>query len=184
MFPRTADQEFGIQMQVHQNKELAQILHSHAQNRKLKSIKLKPGHEYTIEIRPIGRKSTEGFRLLSKHDRKCQLDYELHDNSIFKIYSKANCRYECAISLAYGICHCTPWDFLHGEQNSTAEICDVFGRKCFQIAFNNITKNGNECKHCVRECDMMEFETSILGEKYLSSEKNPYINYEYVICTI
>ena len=178
MYPRTLEQEFEIQLQIHQNKELAQILRADAQGVRLRSISLKPGYEYKMEIKPLGRRSTEDFKRLSKHDRDCQKDNELNENSLFKIYSKANCRYECETSLAYEICHCIPWDFLHAAQNSTPEICDVFGRKCFQTAVNNITKNGNECKHCIRECDKMEFELKVLSAKDLSSMEIPYIKYE------
>ena len=178
MYPRTLEQEFDIQLQIHQNKEFARILRADDEGASLRSISLKPGYEYNLEINPLARQSTKDFKLLSKKDRDCQLDYELNENSIFKIYSKANCRYECETSLAYGICHCIPWDFLHTAHNSTAEICDVFGRKCFQTAVNNITKNGNACKHCVRECDKMEFELKVLSTKDLSSMENPYIKYE------
>ena len=178
MYPRTLEQEFDIQLQIHQNKEFARILRADDEGASLRSISLKPGYEYNLEINPLARQSTKDFKLLSKKDRDCQLDYELNENSIFKIYSKANCRYECGTSLAYKICHCIPWDFLHIAQYSTAEICDVFGRKCFQTVVNNITKNGNECKHCVRECDKMEFELKVLSTKDLSSMENPYIKYE------
>ena len=181
MFPRTHGDEFEVQLQIHQNKEIAQILNTNDQDRTLKSISLKPGHEYTIEIVPRGRRSTEDFKRLHKHDRKCQLDDEIDENSMFKIYSKANCRYECEVSLAHSICQCIPWDFFPTLHNPKAEVCDVFGRKCFQTAVNNITKDGNSCKHCMDECDRMKFRLRILNENELTSKENLYINYEYFI---
>ena len=179
MFPRTHGDEFEVQLQIHQNKEIAQILNTNDQDLTLKSISLKPGHEYTIEIVPLGQRSTEDFKRLSKWDRKCQLNDELDENSMFKIYSKANCKYECEVSLAYNICQCIPWDFFPKLHNPKAEVCDLFGRKCFQTAVNNITKDGNSCKHCMEECDMMKFKLMILKEKKLSTKENIYINYEY-----
>ena len=83
MFFRTHRKDYGVQLQIHQNKEFAQILHSEDQDEKVKSIGLKPGHEYRLGITPIGQRSTEAFRGLPKSDRKCQLDDELSANSIF-----------------------------------------------------------------------------------------------------
>ena len=178
MYYRTRHKEFGVQLQIHQNKEFAQILYTASQDERKKSISLKPGYEYTIEITPVGQKSTEGLRDLSKFRRKCLLDYEVNENSIFKIYSKANCMYECEVEKAYEVCQCIPWDFFHElKSNGSATECDVFGRTCFQNAINAVTKDKHSCKHCIEECDMMNFYSRILKIKDLTLHGNPYLNY-------
>ena len=113
MYYRTHHKEFVIQFQIHQNKELAEILYSAGQHKRQKSLSLKPGYEYKIEITQVGQRSTEGFRNLPKDKRKCQLENELDENSIFKIYTKANCMYECEVEKAYKKCQCIPWDYFH-----------------------------------------------------------------------
>ena len=175
MFFQTHRKDYGVQLQIHQNKEFAQILHSEDQDEKVKSIGLKPGHEYRLGITPIGQRSTEAFRGLPKSDRKCQLDDELSENSIFKIYSKANCMYECEISKAYEICQCVPWDFF--ERSGEAPECDVFGRTCFHDVIDKVIKEANSCPECIPECDMMRFNIKIISEEKLALEGNPYINY-------
>ena len=83
---------------------------------------------------PIGQRSTKNFKSLSENDRKCKLDDELDENSMFKIYTKANCMYECEIDMAYKACQCIPWDFFHLMINQSDGVakCDAFGRTCFQ----------------------------------------------------
>ena len=76
MIYRTDHKEFGVQLQIHQNKEFAQIWNIKVQDEETKSLTLKPGYEYTIHITPIGQRSTENFKSLSEDDRKCKLDDE------------------------------------------------------------------------------------------------------------
>ena len=178
MFFTTHHRNFDVQLQIHQNKEFAQILHSKAQDERLKSITLIPGHEYKIELTPIGQKSSDNFKLLSKDDRKCQLDDELDKNSTFRIYSKANCMYDCQVSEAYKACQCIPWDFFHFLKNNQAiPECDIFGRTCFQNAINYVSKNDDYCSHCIEDCDMMNFYSRVQSVTDLSTKRNPYINY-------
>ena len=177
MYFGTGHMDFSVQLQIHQNKEFAQILYTGDQDEKVKSVALKPGYEYTIELSPNGQKSTEGFRNLPIEDRKCQLDEELDENSIFKIYTKANCMYECEVTKAYEVCQCIPWDFFHIlKTQGVAPECDVFGRTCFQNAINLVPKE-TDCQHCIDECDMLKFHLKMLSEKNLASEGNPYFKF-------
>ena len=59
MYFGTGHMDFSVQLQIHQNKEFAQILYTGDQDEKVKSVALKPGYEYTIELSPNGQKSTE-----------------------------------------------------------------------------------------------------------------------------
>ena len=115
---------------------------------------------------------------MPKHRRNCQLNDELNENSRFKIYSKANCMYECEVGKAYEFCQCIPWDYFHElKSNGTAPECDVFGRTCFDKAMSTIAKEKMPCEHCIEECDVMNFYTKILSEKNLISDGNPYMIY-------
>ena len=42
---------------------------------------------------------------------------------------------------------------------------------------NNVSKNREDCKHCIGDCDMMQFYLKVLSEKDLTAEKNPYLKY-------
>ena len=48
MIYRTDDKQFGVQLQIHQNKEFAQIWNTKVQDEETKSLTLNPGYEYTI----------------------------------------------------------------------------------------------------------------------------------------
>ena len=146
MYYQTRIKEFRVQLKIHQSKEFAQILYSSTQDQRKMSITLKPGYEYTIEITPVRQESTDGFRDLPIDKRKCKKDDELDKSSIFKIYSKSNCMYECEVENAYKDCQCIPWDFFHElKSNGSAKECDVFGRTCFHNAINNVTKRNTDC---------------------------------------
>ena len=58
MYPRTLEQEFDIQLQIHQNKEFARILRADDECASLRSISLKPGYEYNLTIAEAVRDST------------------------------------------------------------------------------------------------------------------------------
>ena len=83
--------------------------------------------------------STHGFRGLNVEQRKCHLKNEVDKNSIFKIYTKNNCIYECHVKLVKDICKCIPWDFMH--KHIQMPECDVFGRTCFFKSMKNLTQS-------------------------------------------
>ena len=80
MLPRTEHKDFNVQMQIHQNKEIAQILYASNQDFDMKSVSLKPGFEYTIELSPFGQTSTKLFKELPIEKRKCLLENEIPKN--------------------------------------------------------------------------------------------------------
>ena len=138
MIPRTKHRDFNIQLQVNENKRLPQILHSSFQEKTTKSLTLKPGYEYKIEISMDGQIGTNGFQDLPLIQRNCRLNHEINKDSIFKVYSKSNCMYECYVKKAYESCQCVPWDFLHN--NANASECDIFGRTCFYSQMKKLAK--------------------------------------------
>ena len=136
-----------VQLQIHQNKQLARFIYTKATEESLGFILLTPGHEYTITITPLGQRSIQSFRDLPNYRRKCKLEDELEENSIFKIYTMDNCMYECEVAKAYDFCQCIPWDFLHALKSNSSE-CDVFGRTCFYNVIKNVVNFEGKCKLC------------------------------------
>ena len=159
MVPRSGN-DFSIQMQINQDKDLAQILQNDVQELSTGSITLKPGPEYVIEVDAKGQTATKAFRDLSIEERKCKLEHEVDVDSIFRLYSLSNCKYECHVLKAYEICGCRPWDFMH--MNNSAPECDSFGRTCFYRAMKTIKHNSTKsCPQCIDECDKFTFHSKV-----------------------
>ena len=85
MMPRTIHKDFKVQMQVHQGKDFPLILHGSDQDLDQRSITLKPGFEYNIELYPIGQVTTEDFEKMSMIKRGCRLAHETHENATHPI---------------------------------------------------------------------------------------------------
>ena len=176
IMPRIIADYQDVQMQINQFRDIPQILHGNKQATELRSLTLKPGHEYEIEIFPIGQMSTSGFHGLRLDQRHCRLSHEVEEDSIFRIYTQRNCQHECRIKKAYEMCQCIPWDFIF--KNKDYKECDLFGRTCFFHAIESITHaTENLCPHCIDECDNMEYRKKIIRTtplelKYDSTGKN------------
>ena len=180
--PRTKYQDSNIQLQINQIKDVPQILHGNKQDNDLKSISLKPGFEYVIELTPVGQVSASDFQDLSLQQRECRLSHEIMPNSIFKVYTKRNCEYECRTRMALEKCHCMPWDFLHFGNN--APECDLFGRTCFFHMIENMTNHDTKtfCPDCIEECDKIEYKRSIISSKSLELKKKGYNHCNDYLC--
>ena len=101
--------------------------------------------------------------------RKCRFHHEIEEDSIFKVYTHQNCKYECYIKEAEHLCKCIPWDFMH--QNAQAKECDIFGRTCFYNAMENSSKSNNVCKDCLKECDYTTYDGIAIKETEISGFK-------------
>ena len=123
------------------------------------SLTLQAGHEYHIEIFPKGEISADRFKELSLKQRKCHLENEISEDSVFKIYTQQNCKYECIIKMAEELCNCIPWDFIY---NKKSQECDIFGRTCFFNAMEKFSWNSSHvCNHCIGECDHVTYNAFI-----------------------
>ena len=80
-------------MQVNDNDDLPQVLYNQDQDLDTRSLTLKPGFFYEIEVSATGQVPTSGFKELSLETRGCRLRHEVDAGSIFKSYSQKNCRY-------------------------------------------------------------------------------------------
>ena len=146
-----------MQLQIHQSKELPNMIIGNSYDHLSEPITLVRGHEYHIDVFPYGQTSTKEFKSLSKSQRKCNLESETSPNGIFKTYTQKNCKYSCHVRLASEKCGCQPWDFLRHSDEVPIE-CDVFGRSCFFKAMEVMTQAPKElCEHCLDECDYIRF---------------------------
>ena len=98
MIHKTSHRQSGIQMKIHQNKELAQIMYGHDQNFNQRSFYLQFGKEYTIEVSLDGQVSTETFKDLTLDQRRCRLDHEVI-GSKHQHYSRTTCLYDCHVKM-------------------------------------------------------------------------------------
>ena len=193
MMPRTIHKDFKIQMQVHQGKDFPQILYGSDQDLDQRSITLKPGFEYKIELYPVGQITTADFDNMSKEKRGCRLKHETHEKATHSIYTKANCIYDCHVQMAYETCKCVPWDFTNKIAN--AKECDIFGRTCFFNKIAAMTHGSNySCSHCENECEWIRYGRKIIdtpkpigplikSSGLLYSSKNKYCN-DYICVNI
>ena len=156
-----------IQFQIHQSKDLAKMLTGTDFDENSVMIELESRHEYYIDVIPHGQKSTENFKTLSKTQRKCLLEQVVAEDSIFNVYTKNNCKYECHVKLAQEKCGCIPWDFILGNKE---EECDVFGRTCFSNYLKLVSQSPNDkCTHCLNECDYIVFDKKIIKKSTLDT---------------
>ena len=162
MLPRTSHLNFKVQLQIHDGKGFPQILYGIDQDEDQKSISLKPGNEYHIELYPYGQVSTEDVRDISIDKRQCRLSHETFEGASHPTYTKDSCLYDCHVQMAFETCQCVPWDFAHKFKEG--KECDVFGRTCFFNRIENLTHMVEEsCSHCQEECDWIRYRRKIIA---------------------
>ena len=167
MFPRTSHHDFNVQLQVQEGKGFPQILYGVNQDRNQRSISLKPGYEYVIELQPYGKVSTDEVKDMPLDKRKCRLIHETLDGSTHPLYTKDNCLYDCHVQKASEQCQCVPWDFANNIKDS--EECDVFGRTCFFNMIENLTHEIHDfCSHCEEEFDWIRYRRKVIGSESVS----------------
>ena len=143
------------------------MLAGNKQDTETKSIILKPGYEYVIEVSMDGQESTNGFKELSLDQRKCKLNHEIDKSSKFKIYSKSTCKYNCHVTQSYKKCQCIPWDFIHDIDG--ASECDVFGRTCFYHEMEEMAHGeDNVCPQCLEDCDKIVYKTRVVSSENIN----------------
>ena len=157
-----------VQFQIHQQGDLGQVFNEAYFMVDTESIVLKRGHEYFIDVVPVGKRSSDLVKNLDVQDRKCHIEDEVQENSMFKRYSESNCKYECRVDLARQRCQCIPWEYMRQSQFSLEHECDVFGRTCFFEEMKNLTENPtHQCPQCLKACDFTRFRKIITSSKPL-----------------
>ena len=162
------DNDF-VNFQIHQSKDFAKLNPESKINQYISSLKLKANNEYFIDVIPTGQISTSDFKTLNLNQRQCHLENEVFPSSLFKLYTKNNCKYECYVTLAKEECKCIPWDF---ESNmEVSPECDIFGRTCFFKTMEKLAQSPiDKCSHCIKECDYMEYYKVITSEEEMDSD--------------
>ena len=165
-------------LKIHPTNELPQFLPDGWKQKDTESLSLVAGHEYFIEITPIGQSVTSHFKSMKYEDRDCYLSNEKSELSVLKNYSQQNCRYECKVNFATEKCGCIPWDFPLKPKNLTGYECDVFGRTCFFNAIKQfIATEETICLHCKDDCEYMHYHKTQIKEKEINYNNfNPYSN--------
>ena len=162
---RTTDYDQDFLLKFHQSNEIPHFSEEGELRLASTSLKLKSGMEYFVDIIPHVTKTTKAFKKMDIHNRDCKLQHEVEKNSIFKVYTQENCKYECKIKKAEAMCKCIPWDFTH--KNGITPECDIFGRTCFYNAMDYLAKSQSLCNHCMKECDYTIYETILTNGKSL-----------------
>ena len=159
-----------MKFQLHPSTELASIFHGDTFDFSTIAETLEANHEYFYKVTPFGFMASEGMKSLDIHQRNCHTKDELSSSSIFKIYRKKNCEYECRVNFAILKCKCAPWDFIYNHNAREIRECDIFGRTCFYDTIGNITLSNsfNNCDHCIDDCDRIEFKKELIKAKVLS----------------
>ena len=160
----TLDGKYQLLMQVHSSGDLAHITSE--------PIHLESGMEYFIDILPVATRSSEKFKQLDVEDRNCLMEHEVSEDSIFKGYSEANCKYQCWVGLAKETCQCLPWDFIHKNMTPFEQECDVFGRTCFFATMRNLSESSEDlCPTCKKACDYTEYSKILMDNGDLEAVK-------------
>ena len=160
-----------VKIQFHQSEELAQYRKESHFDKSLIPLDLRAGYEYTIDITPIGQVSSEEFEAQSMKNRNCFLKTEGLEDSIFKLYSENNCKYECHVKIAREACKCQPWDYFAKGMERWRE-CDVFGRKCFIQEMETLASSPwNNCPNCKKACKFLKYQREIIEVEAIRSEE-------------
>ena len=175
MLPRTIHRKITLQMQIQEGKDFPNILFGNNQEEVMKSKSLQSGYEYEYELDPYGKLSTEDFKAMSLDNRNCRLDHEIFQKSTHSIYTKANCKYDCHVNLAFETCKCVPWDFVNKIQGG--KECDIFGRTCFFNVLETLAHGFDQnCSHCIEECDSIKYRRTLIKETTLNLVKEEHFD--------
>ena len=107
-----------ISVSLHNPKEPADI-RSH-------SIKIPYGHTTTVYIWPQIRKIDESGKKLTETERNCRLDEDTGELSIYNVYTRAACLFECKMKYSMGRCGCVPWNYPHTIMEQVGYIIHSF----------------------------------------------------------
>ena len=162
----------NLKIQLHPDNEFANMLKTNDYDDSIIPLSLESNHEYFIKVTPYGRRPSENIKNMNIEKRSCRLGNEVTEGSIFKSYTESNCRYECHTKLAFKMCKCAPWDFMH---NSGEKECDVFGRTCFYQTLKNMTRDSHDhCSQCIQGCDYMKYKREIIKSTKIIEDDSGY----------
>ena len=82
----------------------------------------------------------------------CRFRKESSGLKLFSQYSQNACQFECQIEIATAKCGCVPWDYPHVSKKGLLQVCEGWGRYCFESVFKNPKNRKNHCGHCLPDC--------------------------------
>ena len=94
---------------------------------------------------------------LSEVRRNCRFRTENQGLKLFKQYSQNSCMFECHLAMATQNCGCVPWDYPHFERSGLSDICDGWGRYCFESVMKDTNRGFANCKHCLPDCSITRY---------------------------
>ena len=89
---------------------------------------------------------------LSEERRSCRFRHDIEGLKLFKQYSQAACQFECQIQMATEKCGCVPWDYPHLNTSGLSEVCEGWGRYCFEGVLKDTNRRLANCKYCLPDC--------------------------------
>lgn len=171
-----------LKLHFHQNSDLGNMIEAGDVDVSTTPLTLETNKEYFVRVTPQGYKTSDSYKAMNIGKRKCRQLTEVSDDSLFRIYTKANCQYECKVTMASNLCKCTPWDFV---LRKNFEECDIFGRTCFYNALVNITVDSlnTMCDHCISDCDYLSYKREILRNNKIAEKDQKDLYGRYLHCT-
>ncbi len=107
------------------------MLHEPHEIPKFKSspIWVKPAFTYIVAVTPSKITVDKEVDKLLPRDKGCMSTHDLHNLTLFRTYSQANCMYECQLKDASRECGCIPWNY--PRWSSDFPVCHHRGSGCF-----------------------------------------------------
>ena len=93
---------------------------------------IKPGFHTTWKVQAMEIVPSEDLYDVPIEKRNCRFPEEASELTIFKIYSKKACQFECHLKKAIKTCRCVPWFVPPEPSENRHVICDVYGNMCFK----------------------------------------------------
>ena len=158
-----------IDLKIHPSNEVAEFALNDNYESNLVPLTLNGGYEYFIDITSSITQVSDEYLSTDLKERQCfGLDDSLPSSSTFKIYTRANCKYDCLIKKAQELCQCIPWDFI--DNKSTKTECDVFGRTCFFNSLKNESQSQTKvCPHCLDNCENVKYQITRFRKRPLDT---------------
>ena len=95
---------------------------------------------------------------LSEERRSCRFRHDIEGLKLFKQYSQSACQFECQIEMATKKCGCVPWDYPHLNTSGLSEVCEGWGRYCFENVLKDTNRRLANCKYCLPDCIITRYE--------------------------
>lgn len=119
--------------------------HKDAFNVRNNKITVRTGYHTIVKVLiPQVTSISDDVRDMDEGSRKCRLTSESNGMEILSEYTKAGCRYECALRHSAQECRCMPWNY-PGPVGNITKTCDLHSTPCFERAMARQNKIKCDC---------------------------------------